>query len=1638
MKKLGSKDVQSLDSQDKPQLRLRAKLIWFSITRGKSSFVEMHLILLFSYLQIFFLTTRFIRKFGVDDHSFMRGAFKSLEELLTFDDLFGYSDQDNGLIVAFAIIVAYFVITITTPLLLIRSIRAYKLPNKLVTLVWGVLIRFHNPIIFFLIHTLTGRIQEEFNNDNLKIFSSDALNDVVFILSIVFMIINLALSFFRTVFLHDYLPKKNLLSCKNSFTDQITLLQKVIIPVLCRVLVVEAFSTVIIIALNTFLCLFKLFKFYNTYPRYNIKALQFNAYLLTIEASIVLFTPILFILNTLPTVEISLTHALIMITMILPFLMFLTKQIITRGLKNIIFSPPHKLNPHKLIHRIILMKQMKSQKGKYDEVSGSMNLNRLYFATLATQISSSFGEYNTELLSMDFNDKEVQHQIVRLFLERLEKAHPHDNLIKLSLIKYYTKTLKLFSLAIAKLSLLQSISPRVKVSKDLLYFEIQESISTYYKETNDSLNLADYLINMKRVEDFKLKIHEQLNLQKQFWAEYNKNSPNAFALYKLSQKIELQKKIIHSKWNKDDFNKEYSQPFLLYASYLLILNDSVQEGMRYIKSYNLFNPKMKEQDGHEYIGLSPTNLYSDETFYITIMTAGDDIGVIKKCSQAIKKTLNYDSDAIVGLNINNLMSDYIAQTHNDLLLRYVSTGQTKILNYVRSIFIKDNQGFLHRASIYAKIHPFFSQDLYLTALIRPLKSYEEYMIITPQGIIDSTSSDLGTLLDIIGKRIPMTTVCQEFEELNEVFNYFGYKKLRPETHGAYFQGTLSIKYLDKVTEEDVDPRYEAIYNKWCLEGGELKFCIPSDNIIHNHHRKIKNYVTFLCKIYNYWFANDFIKIIVIQRANHLEDEYLQLLENKGIKKDAYYAKNSVTEPLPRKPRKESCEFSEIEEREEFKKLVKIQIASTLLVTSPTSKKDTTTKLKDTYNSSKYIKDFHLQSILSLDSCRDDFALLKVLLSPKANSGRPESQKKNESPTNSSSRAVEIDIRPRPLSINSTSQATNMAREGRVHGEVNSVLRKKKYAKSAIVFATICFCLGIALFCSPIIALEKVKNDLDNLEALGTMIDLSNSAAESLLILNRATRIAFLHRIGLIDSIVNPLAEPAFKPTYDIIPTYIPILKDTVNSLWEVIQKIDVSFRSIFTSQDIRFLEYNNSLQVENELYMDMFTGFTLIMNRLYILTNKFTASGVYDPVDLLYIVRNGCSDLVVHNKIFSAMVRDYLKLAIKDQHMVLDWIFGVNITLVFIMLVVAVSFCYKFYRLELQKLRYFLRIREHELTAIKERLDDLEEALKVEQYHDLLIEHGSMRAEIRSIVKGTFIGQAKRIFKEPNMSDVKKNYLVKISFFVLILVTYTSLVSAVYSVVRNLGTDFNSGLSRLVALQAFLENSNLSFIGLFALYLPEYEPTIENIPTLTALNANLEIIAQSTNILTNAYKQSDGTIDPDILPLFNGNACDFVAEKDLSKCVAASAGLNSINIFSLMSALETKFSFYKDQYLSSDRSFESTRFVCTNTLIEVMPFTLTTRNILIFMIKGTRENFRNIYNELKRKLVAYSITKIIVFCVLFILAWRKGIKYMINCPNRIKLMLMIVPVNILISNKSLKPVLMKFCKGKDNFLKTDI
>lgn len=75
-------------------------------------------------------------------------------------------------------------------------------------------------------------------------------------------------------------------------------------------------------------------------------------------------------------------------------------------------------------------------------------------------------------------------------------------------------------------------------------------------------------------------------------------------------------------------------------------------------------------------------------------------------NQAASDIIGCESREIVGLPVNNIMPQLIAENHSRFLSEFMAKGKSRILNNKRALYIKNKQGYVVPVYIHISVNHF--------------------------------------------------------------------------------------------------------------------------------------------------------------------------------------------------------------------------------------------------------------------------------------------------------------------------------------------------------------------------------------------------------------------------------------------------------------------------------------------------------------------------------------------------------------------------------------------------------------------------------------------------------------------------------------------------------------------------------------------------------------------------------------------------------------------------------------------------------------------------------------------------------------------------------------------------------------------
>ena len=108
------------------------------------------------------------------------------------------------------------------------------------------------------------------------------------------------------------------------------------------------------------------------------------------------------------------------------------------------------------------------------------------------------------------------------------------------------------------------------------------------------------------------------------------------------------------------------------------------------------------------------------------------------------------------------MSNLFQEGHQTALNFHIEKNKTEFVNKNHRFFARRKDGYVIPIYLYVSIFPYFQNHLLYTGIIRPIHSFDEYIVLLPNGIIDSFSERVGRKLKLnpyAKKRYSLRYIC---------------------------------------------------------------------------------------------------------------------------------------------------------------------------------------------------------------------------------------------------------------------------------------------------------------------------------------------------------------------------------------------------------------------------------------------------------------------------------------------------------------------------------------------------------------------------------------------------------------------------------------------------------------------------------------------------------------------------------------------------------------------------------------------------------------------------------------------------------------------------------------------------------------
>ena len=300
------------------------------------------------------------------------------------------------------------------------------------------------------------------------------------------------------------------------------------------------------------------------------------------------------------------------------------------------------------------------------------------------------------------------------------------------------------------------------------------------------------------------------NIQKylKFWEIYKGADPNVRELYNLSVEANSGADNLSRIW--DNITKKHSRlsfrDHLLYGLYQSLTRACPYSAENTLQKYFSISAVYSTQRNTD-IFLTKNNVSDPQTVIVYISVLKESLGQIAFTTRNIEDFLGYSSSEVYERNINELMPKFYRERHNKILRAHVELNRTSIVNKNRQVYPRKKNGFITPANLYVSIFPYFQKQLLYLGVLRPIQTYDEFILVLPDGIVDSYSQNIAKLLNLnidSKKRLRLKNICPELDNFHKAFNYLithQYSKLRQLSFSKRDFSSVSTKGKNSLAQQ---------------------------------------------------------------------------------------------------------------------------------------------------------------------------------------------------------------------------------------------------------------------------------------------------------------------------------------------------------------------------------------------------------------------------------------------------------------------------------------------------------------------------------------------------------------------------------------------------------------------------------------------------------------------------------------------------------------------------------------------------------------------------------------------------------------------------------------------------------------------
>jgi len=780
-----------LDSFCRNNLLLKTKIGLITLQDASSSHLTSKLILIFEYLQLLSQTMLLDPDiYEIPNASFLDEdlLFKIVTyfcKLINPAYLLDFSKEDHFTARVLLLIFCFMLFRYLVLAEIVLKAYRNQQPNRTFTLIWRGLFRLQGRVMCYLISSFWVRTILQVSNHS---FTVKGIPSGVFVGFASFLFVTEYLfSFFLETQFCDFLPNEtSFLASKTYRVQIITLTQKFVLHIVQIIFKSQLTAcTWVFRCISLFVCVIRDHQFFRKLPLYNIRALFYQGYLLSIITAMNLVCFIQIYLSSRDYFEKEAIQFIVIAWGIfsLLFLKIYHESLTYRMMRLATVKTKDEAEDivNKLSVRSYIDKNIHLPGGK----SQTYSWIHLLKSTQNANIQQVYNLDDQEHFDSNHLDKlNTLRQLSVSSLEKISSKNPSNIFIKLYLANLCAQDSDLYAQGIKILAEL-SKNPFSKyyLSSAFLLHKIERAIIHNYNNTGLNLDLYTFIKSKVSVEDLTTKMSKQAGLKIKVCQEMLQEHCDIAEIFDSAQSISKSKKDIQKEINLflQNAPEHYIQPLLLFAEYSLVLDYSHKECKKYQSLYH------KRYNKFEKYFVSPK--FTEEILYqsqnIFLLVSGEKLnnGLIQYCTKSIQQLCgrpqnSYNSLHVSSLFVSGLQTDY----SNFLKQIFDKGGDDRLLNKIVRSYFTHKEGYITEAYFYLRVHPYVNQHLYLCMIIRPVLSASNFLILSEDGAIDGISKHLRKIIDLDAVNNIETNnikeISEELSKANLAFNII--KKIMKE------------------------------------------------------------------------------------------------------------------------------------------------------------------------------------------------------------------------------------------------------------------------------------------------------------------------------------------------------------------------------------------------------------------------------------------------------------------------------------------------------------------------------------------------------------------------------------------------------------------------------------------------------------------------------------------------------------------------------------------------------------------------------------------------------------------------------------------------------------------------------------------